>query len=343
MAVRHFWGKFDHNVNGRFTGLATTARMKLPLLILGPTASGKSHLAMQIAQQIPAEIISIDSAQVYRQMDIGTAKPSALEREQVVHHLIDILEPTQSYSTAQFLTDCHALITQIQGRHKLPMIVGGTMLYARALLQGLDALPPADPAIRAALDQEAANLGWPALHQRLTVIDPATALRLPSTDSQRIQRALEVYAISGKPMSSFFGQTAIAPIQCKTVSIEPLERADLHGRIAQRFDAMLAQGLVDEVKQLRARGDLHLGLPSMRCVGYRQVWEYLDLPDSMPALRERAVAAARQLAKRQLTWLRSLPIDLRLPMARSDSPQERHNVERVIADAIATKPTVYRP
>ncbi len=299
-----------------------------PLLLLGPTASGKSHLALQLARRLPCEIISIDSAQVYRHMDIGTAKPSTLERNQVRHHLIDIIEPTQSYSTAQFLRDCHELVSNIQARGNHPLIVGGTMLYARALMQGLDALPEADPEIRARLDATAAQLGWPHLHEQLKQVDPMTAARLPSTDSQRIQRALEVYEITGVPLSSLFGKPAIAPIDCLSACIEPEDRAQLHQRIELRFDTMLNAGFVDEVVALRARGDLHLGLPSMRCVGYRQIWEHLYLGSGSTAalMRERGLAATRQLAKRQLTWLRSMPIALRLPMSEADSPAQTHQL-----------------
>jgi tRNA dimethylallyltransferase len=309
----------------------------MPILLLGPTASGKSHLALRLAAQLDLEIISLDSAQVFKHMNIGTAKPSAIERTQVIHHLIDILEPTEAYSTAQFLTDCHALVAQIAARGKTPLIVGGTMLYARALLLGLDRLPPANPDIRQRLDAQAALHGWPALHARLTQIDPITAARLPPTDSQRIQRALEVFEITGQPLSSLFGQPAFAPLACKTVAIEAVDRAHLHRRIAARFDLMLEQGLIAEVAQLRARGDLHLGLPSMRCVGYRQVWEHLDNPkaESPAALRERGIVATRQLAKRQMTWLRSLPIQLRLPMADNGSISETDGLKALLSYARA--------
>jgi tRNA dimethylallyltransferase len=306
------------------------------IVLLGPTASGKSQLAMQLAQRIDLEIISLDSAQIYRQMDIGTAKPSVQERAQVVHHLIDILNPTQAYSTAQFLRDCQRLVAEIRARGKLPLIVGGTMLYARALMQGLDALPEANGAIRARLDTLAAQQGWPALHQQLKLVDPITAARLPSTDSQRIQRALEVFEITGKPMSSLFGIKAIDPLPCIVFCIESSNRAQLHQRIEQRFDAMLKQGLVDEVAQLRQRGDLHLGLPSMRCVGYRQVWEYLDQPNGKVAtMRELGIIATRQLAKRQMTWLRSLPVDCRLPMTQNHSTGETQNCQALLEAASA--------
>jgi tRNA dimethylallyltransferase len=295
-----------------------------PVLLLGATATGKTALALKLAQQLPIEIISIDSALVYRGMDIGTAKPSSQERAQVPHHLIDIIDPANSYSTAQFAKDCALLVKQIQARSKTPFIVGGTMLYARALMRGLDALPEADPAIRARLDAQAAQLGWPALHRELAKVDPITADRLPPTDSQRIQRALEVYEITGQPLSSLFGKLAIAPLPCKIFSLEPADRKVLHQRIAMRFDAMLKNGLIDEVATLKARPDLHAKLPAIRCVGYRQVWEHLEGITDLAQCREHGIVATRQLAKRQLTWLRSMPIDHRL--VAPNTPQEVHNI-----------------
>jgi tRNA dimethylallyltransferase len=278
--------------------------------LAGPTASGKSAASLALAQQLgrPVEIVSVDSALVYRGMDIGTAKPGAAERAAVPHHLIDLLDPRDSYSAAQFVADAQAAIRQVQARGALPLLVGGTMLYFKALLEGLDSMPAADPVLRAQLDVEAAARGWPALHAELAQVDPATAERLAPNDAQRIQRALEVWRATGRPLSSFHRERAPAPVADTTplISLEPRSRAWLHERIAQRFDAMLAAGFVDEVRALRARGDLHLGLPSMRCVGYRQAWEALDAGDLAP-LRERGIAATRQLAKRQLTWLRSLP------------------------------------
>ena len=276
------------------------------LCLAGPTASGKTAAALAIAQALPVEIVSVDSALVYRGMDIGTAKPSAAERAQVPHHLIDILDPAQSYSAAQFLADATRLVEEIRARGRLPLLVGGTMLYFKALFEGLDAMPPADAAIRAALDAEAAAHGWPALHAELARVDPITAARLPSGDAQRIQRALEVFRLTGRPISSFHRERAETPDTPPLLALEPASRAWLHERIAQRFMQMLDAGLVDEVRRLRARGDLHPGLPSMRCVGYRQTWEALDA-DDLAALPERGIAATRQLAKRQLTWLRSMP------------------------------------
>ena len=276
--------------------------------LAGPTAAGKSAVAMALAQQLPLEIISVDSAQVYRGMDIGTAKPSAAERARVRHHLIDIIEPTQSYSAARFVNDARRLIEQIQGRGHLPLLVGGTMLYFKALFDGLAAMPAADATVRAALDAEAAARGWPALHAELACIDPHSAARLAPADSQRIQRALEVWRLSGRTLSDWHAQPAPAgdTLALPLVSLEPQDRSWLHTRIAARFDAMLADGLLAETRTLRARGDLCAELPAMRCVGYRQAWAALDSGHEL-ALRELGVAATRQLAKRQLTWLRGMP------------------------------------
>ena len=279
------------------------------LCLAGPTASGKSAVAMAFARAHGAEIISVDSAQIYRGMDIGTAKPSATERAEVPHHLIDVLDPTQAYSAARFCADAKRLIAEINARGRIALLVGGTMLYFKALREGLDALPEADAGVRAALDAEAAAHGWPALHDELSRIDPAAAARLAPADSRRIQRALEVYRLSGKPMSWWqradAGVAREGALALPLVSLEPDVRAWLHARITARFDAMLAAGLLDEVRALHARGDLHAALPAMRCVGYRQVWDALDSGD-MDGLREQGIAATRQLAKRQLTWLRSM-------------------------------------
>ena len=285
------------------------------LALVGPTASGKTAIALALAAEWPIEIISVDSALVYQGMDIGTAKPTLAERQAVVHHLIDIRDPAQSYSAADFARDATALIADIRGRGKLPLLVGGTMLYIKALIEGLDDLPLADPAVRADIEEEAHDRGWPALHAELALVDPPTAQRLPPHDSQRIARALEVWRITGKPLSSFFGTTRVAGPRVALLSLEPQDRKWLHQRIEQRFDAMLEHGLVDEVKALRDRGDLQADLPSMRCVGYRQVWEALNdieegtpLATAMRLMRERGIAASRQLAKRQLTWLRGMPL-----------------------------------
>jgi tRNA dimethylallyltransferase len=298
------------------------AAMPPYICLAGPTASGKSAASLLIAQQVPLEIISVDSALVYQGMDIGTAKPTRAEQAQVPHHLIDIIDPASSYSAAQFVQDAKRLIADIQQRGHLPLLVGGTMLYFKALLGGLDDLPPANPTVRAQLDAQATAQGWPALHAQLAQVDPVTAARLSPNDSQRIQRALEVYLSTGKTLSAhhLIAQAATkdvadaslhaplhAPLQAPLISLEPQDRAWLHQRIARRFDAMLQGGLLDEVKALRARGDLHLDLPSMRCVGYRQTWEMLDGLAPEKELHERCVAATRQLAKRQITWLRSMP------------------------------------
>ena len=278
--------------------------------LAGPTASGKSALALAAAARWPVEIISVDSAQVYRGLDIGTAKPSAAERAAVPHHLIDILDATEAYSAAQFVTDARRLIGEINARGRTALLVGGTMLYFKALIEGLDAMPAADPAVRAALDARAAAKGWPALHAELARIDPATAARLPATDAQRIQRALEVWMVSGQPLTSFHRRDRPSGLDLPLLALEPVSRAWLHQRIAQRFDAMLDQGLVDEVKALRARSDLRPGLPALRCVGYRQTWSALDAGvlggGTLIGLREQGIAATRQLAKRQLTWLRGM-------------------------------------
>ncbi|HXE49698.1 MAG TPA: tRNA (adenosine(37)-N6)-dimethylallyltransferase MiaA, partial [Ramlibacter sp.] len=261
--------------------MATRAGSELRVLALaGPTASGKSTAALAIAQAHDAEIISVDSALVYRGMDIGTAKPSAAELAAVPHHLIDIRDPLQAYSAADFAADARRLAGEINARGKLALLAGGTMLYFKALFEGLDAMPPADPRVRAQLEAQAAQAGWPALHAELARIDPATAARLAPGDSQRIQRALEVFRVSGQPLSSFHlrgnGNAGNAWAATPLFSLEPEDRAWLHQRIAERFDTMLAAGFLDEVKALRARGDLSPALPSMRCVGYRQAWEMLD-------------------------------------------------------------------
>jgi tRNA dimethylallyltransferase len=287
--------------------------MKLDAIALvGPTASGKTAAALALADALQvqggAEIISMDSALVYRGMDIGTAKPSPEELAQVPHHLIDILDPLQSYSAADFERDATRLIGEIRARGKTPLIVGGTLLYFKALLEGLNDMPPSDPEVRAALQQRALAEGWPALHAQLQAVDPVTAARLAPADSQRIGRALEVWTVTGKPLSAFHqGAKPDAPRwHIPILSLEPVDRAWLHARIALRFDAMMAAGFLDEVRTLRARGDLHPDLPSMRCVGYRQAWQGLDEGWSEGEIRDRGIFATRQLAKRQLTWLRSM-------------------------------------
>tara|TARA_R110001599_G_scaffold353676_1_gene595150 strand:- start:190035 stop:190994 length:960 start_codon:yes stop_codon:yes gene_type:complete len=290
--------------------MTNTSNKPLIVAIMGPTASGKTAAALEIAQQIPCEIISVDSALVYRDMDIGTAKPSAEERAQVPHHLIDIIDPLDAYSVMQFRQDALRLSADIIARGKLPLLVGGTMLYFKGLRDGLDDLPQADIDIRTTLDAEIAERGTPALHQRLMQIDPVTAARLKPNDTQRIQRAMEIFMLSGQPMSTLLAQAPKVdlPYSILSIALEPSDRAVLHARIATRFDAMLKdRALINEVENLRARGDLHPGLPAMRCVGYRQTWEYLDGAYGLAELRERGIIATRQLAKRQLTWLRSMP------------------------------------
>lgn len=275
------------------------------ILLMGPTASGKTALAVELAQRLDAEIISVDSALVYRGMDIGTAKPTLVERGGIAHHLIDILDPGESFSTGQFRAQALSLIDDIQRRGKRPLLVGGTMLYFSALTQGLAQLPEADPGIRARLDDELNRFGKAFLHGRLAEIDPESAARIHVNDPQRVQRALEVYEISGQPLSSFFQQQALQPRHhYHKLIVAPAERKILHDKIAQRFDQMLAQGFLDEVQALRNRGDLHVGLPSIRCVGYRQAWSYLEGEYDWETMRDKAIIATRQLAKRQFTWLR---------------------------------------
>ncbi|OWY35231.1 tRNA (adenosine(37)-N6)-dimethylallyltransferase MiaA [Herbaspirillum aquaticum] len=302
-----------------------TQRLPLAVAIMGPTASGKTAAALEIARHLPCEIISVDSALVYREMDIGTAKPSPEELAAVPHHLIDIIDPTEAYSAMQFRQDALRLTLEIAARGKLPLLVGGTMLYFKVLRDGLDELPQADPALRAQLDEEAARIGMPAMHARLATLDPVTAARLKPTDSQRIQRALEISLLTGQPMSSLLAQKPPEPLpfEMLPLALEPADRAVLHERIALRFDLMLRGGALErEVAALRARGDLHLGLPSMRCVGYRQMWEYLDGSIDATALREKGIAATRQLAKRQLTWLRSMPERISIDCNRLEATAE---------------------
>ena len=291
------------------------ATMKKPMAvaIMGPTASGKTAAALAIAREHPVEIISVDSALIYREMDIGTAKPTAEELASVPHHLIDILDPLDAYSVAQFSADTIRLAGEIQARGKLPLLVGGTMMYFKGLVDGLDDLPTADPQVRAAIEEEAARIGWPGMHAKLRTLDPVTADRLAPNDAQRINRALEIIELSGKPMSELLARRAKPelPFELLSFALEPSDRSVLHRRIALRFDQMLGTsddaGLVAEVRRLRARGDLNPSLPSMRCVGSRQAWEYLDGRSDRAGLRETGIVATRQLAKRQLTWLRAMP------------------------------------
>ena len=283
----------------------TLSPFSQPVCLAGPTGCGKTAAALAIAERLPVEIISVDSALVYRGMDIGTAKPTAAERAAVPHHLIDLIDPTDVYSAAQFVADARRLAGEILARGRLPLLVGGTMLYFKALFDGLSEMPQADEALRAELDARAAALGWPAMHAELAGLDPITAARLAPNDSQRIQRALEVCTLAGKPMSELH-QHRSEGVAWPLLSLEPTDRTWLHQRLDQRFKQMLDAGLLDEVRGLRARGDLTADLPAIRCVGYRQAWEALDA-DDFSALVERGSAATRQLAKRQLTWLRSMP------------------------------------
>ncbi len=290
-----------------------------PVCLAGPTGTGKTACALKVAEYLPIEIISVDSALVYRGMDIGTAKPSAAEMAAVPHHLIYIIDPLEAYSAAEFARNAQQLAAEILARGRLPLLVGGTMLYFKALFDGLSPLPQADEAVRREIDARAVAQGWPALHEELARIDPPTAARLAPNDAQRIQRALEVWQLSGQTMSELHAQQERSPgVDWPLISLETEDRAWLHKRLGQRFAQMLDQGLVDEVRALRARGDLHLGLPSMRCVGYRQTWEALDA-DRFGDLQERGAAATRQLAKRQITWLRSMPrrivLDCQSPQA----------------------------
>ena len=336
-------------------------KFPLHLVLTGPTASGKTAAALAIAQRWPVEIISVDSALVYTGMDIGTAKPSHAELATAPHHLIDIRDPLTPYSAAEFARDAAQLMSDITARGAVPLLVGGTMLYLKALFDGLDDMPPADPAVREAIAAEALALGWPALHAQLALVDAGTAARLAPMDSQRIARALEVFRVSGQPLSSFQKRNAPDSIAestsndwaCRLISLEPVDRRWLHERIASRFDSMLAAGFLDEVRALRVRSDLHADMPSMRCVGYRQAWEYLeglegrDGPDgpTLPSvaapdrsrladMRDKGVFATRQLAKRQITWLRSLP---QRRIVACDDPMALQRV-LALADAVLRQP-----
>jgi tRNA dimethylallyltransferase len=277
-------------------------------LLLGPTASGKTAVAMRLARELPCEIISVDSAQVYKGMDIGTAKPGAALLKEAPHHLIDVIEPHESYSAARFRDDALALMREITERDRIPLLVGGTMLYFQALTEGLNELPEADPMIRLMIETMAGEQGWPALHARLARVDPETAARLEPNDAQRIQRALEVYYLANKPLSELLKKPKYVyfPYSPIRISLVPGDREVLHARIAQRFEAMLETGLVAELKTLREEYALDAGMPSMRCVGYRQAWDHLEGRIDAAALREQGIAATRQLAKRQLTWLRAM-------------------------------------
>lgn len=277
------------------------------ICIAGPTAAGKSASVLTLAEHLPIEIINVDSATIYRGMDIGTAKPSKEEQALVPQHLLDIKDPLESYSAADFYQDTLKLIKDIQARGRIPILAGGTMMYYKTLREGLHDLPSANPMLREQLEQEAAQIGWPAMHAKLQALDPVTAARLAPNDSQRIQRALEVISLTGKPLSVLFAEqkTVTSPYEFITISLEPENRADLHARIAERFLQMIDKGFVEEVRTLYRRGDLHTDLPSIRCVGYRQLWSHISGEVDLDTAIEQGIAATRQLAKRQITWLRS--------------------------------------
>lgn len=282
------------------------------ICLMGPTASGKTALAIDLVQRFPMEIISVDSAQIYRDMDIGTGKPDAETLAIAPHRLIDFLDPAEAYSAARFCTDARREMADIRAKGRIPLLVGGTMLYFKALRDGLATMPSADPEIRAKIEAQAAAEGWAAVHAELAKVDPVAAARIHPNDPQRLQRALEVYLVSGQSLTEWQQQAKQQSGQMNEddesllfLGIQPSDRAVLHERIAQRFRSMVELGLTDEVAKLKARGDLHLGLPSMRSVGYRQVWQYLDGDYGYDAMMERGIIATRQLAKRQITWLRS--------------------------------------
>ena len=304
------------------------------VLLLGPTASGKSALALALAKRLGGEIVSVDSAQVYRGMDVGTAKPDAHTRAEVPHHLLDVVNPDEAYSAARFVRDAMAAIAAIRAADRVPIVAGGTMLYFKALTEGLSALPPANPALRAAIDARGAREGWPAMHAELARIDPETAARLAATDAQRIQRALEVHGLTGRPLSSLQGSRAREGGELGAAlrfAIVPPDRAVLHAVIAERFDAMLANGLVDEVASLRARFSLDVAMPSMRAVGYRQAWAHLDGRTDKSMLRTTGIAATRQLAKRQYTWLRTMATTMTMVLEDAGATSRDSIVRRVEA------------
>ena len=307
-------------------GAADNADFPVAVFLMGPTASGKTAVALELSKHLPVEIISVDSAQVYRHMNIGTAKPDVSTRLRYPHHLIDVIEPTESYSAAQFRDDALSLMADIVARGRIPLLVGGTMLYFKALREGLSDLPAADEATRVVIEMMAQEAGWPALHAELERIDPQSAERIDVNDVQRIQRALEVHYLTGKPMSELIAQGPqhALPYKLTEIALLPSDRARLHERIAARFEEMLELGLLSEVRQLREDYGVTAQMPSMRCVGYRQVWQYLDAEFGLPALREKGIAATRQLAKRQLTWLRSMDGLMEFDCLLDDLPERVH-------------------
>ena len=305
------------------------------VFLLGPTASGKTAVALALAERFPVEIVSVDSAQVYRGMDVGTAKPTAEERRRAAHHLIDIVDPDDAYSAGRFRDDALRIAGQIHARGRTPILAGGTMLYFRALTRGLAALPAAQPAIRRAIEARAARDGWPSLHAELAKVDPAAATRIEPRDAQRIQRALEVFEHSGRALSDFHSREGAAqlPFETLRIALEPSERGVLHRRIEERFRAMLARGLVAELEALRGRYALTGHMPAMRCVGYRQAWDVLEGNAPAGTLEARGAAATRQLAKRQLTWLRAMDDVERFDCLRADlAPAVAARVGRFLAD-----------
>lgn len=308
--------------------------MTTPIIcIAGPTAAGKSASVLTLAKHLPIEIINVDSATIYRGMDIGTAKPSVAEQALVKQHMLDIRSPSESYSAADFYHDTLHLIQEIQQRGRIPILAGGTMMYYKTLREGLHDLPSADEALRHTIEQEATEKGWGAMHAQLHQLDPITAARISPNDSQRIQRALEVIILTGKPLSVLFAEQKNhdTPYQFITISLEPENRADLHARIAERFMQMMNKGFLEEVKSLYERGDLHTDLPSIRCVGYRQLWRHLAGEVDLDTAIEQGIAATRQLAKRQLTWLRSQPDRIQINCFATNVPQQvLHHVKTLL-------------
>lgn len=312
--------------------IAAAATPADAVLLMGPTCSGKTDLALRLAREFPLEIVSVDSAQVYRGMDIGTSKPSVEVQASVPHHLIDICEPVEAYSAGRFRRDAIRLIGEIKARGRVPLLVGGTMLYFRALTQGIAPLPEANPGVRARIDQRAREHGWPALHAQLASHDPEAAARIRPADGQRIQRALEVLELTGRPLSQLQELAEPSPLWFAAFALQPFERGELYGRIDARFLDMMGAGFLDEVRALRARGDLNADLPSIRAVGYRQLWAHLAGETTLPAAIEAGQRATRNLAKRQLTWIKADPA---IMWIRSLEDQELVSIKRVISTAVA--------